>query len=430
MTGASTTARAADSIDHLGLVAEMSRDFAESQDIDATLRRGLERIAQTLDAEAASVFLLDDGDLVCRCCYGPVDIDGLRLAPGTGIVGRAVQTGQSQIVRDARSDPDFGGGVDAQTGLTTRSVLCAPMQVRGQLLGAIELINKRDEALFGQGDQRLLEALAASAALALINARLAAEMVAREGLRREVELAASIQRSFLPPAQPETHHVHGMNVPARHISGDFYDIVERADGRVWFNVGDVSGKGVNAALLMAKTASLFRFLAKTAEEPAELLCAINRELYETAAYGMFVTMACGVYDPGQGVAYLANAGHEPAMVWPAGPPSAPAEACAPAQSPPLGIMPELDFGAAEVGRSVAVDLHGRHLYFYTDGLSEALQPDGEPWGHAGLAALIAKAEAEALAPSERLRWIVRQVAPPRGAPTDDLTVLVVQGAPG
>jgi sigma-B regulation protein RsbU (phosphoserine phosphatase) len=426
MTGRTATAVPADTIDHLALVAEMSRDFAESQDIDATLQRGLERIAHTLDAEAASLFVLEDGTLVCRGCFGPVDIAGLRLAPDAGIVGRAVQSGHSQIVRDAAKDPDFADNVDEQTGFTTRSILCAPLGVRDQLLGAIELINKRGGRLFDDRDRRLLEALAASAALALINARLAAEMVAREGLRREIELAASIQRSFLPADCPDDHPVHGINWPARQVSGDFYDIVARPDGRLWFNVGDVSGKGVNASLLMAKTASLFRYLAKAADDPAAVLASINRELHETATQGMFVTMTCGIYDPESGVARLANAGHEPALLYAAGDGGkADVDECVRAHAPPLGILPELDFEHDEDAAGIV--LKGRRLYLFTDGLTEARRPDGEPWGQDGIADLIRTVEGENLPPGERIRRIVEQVAPCGGAPADDLTLVMVQG---
>ena len=412
------------SVDHLGLIAEMSRDFAESQDIDTTLKRGLERIAVSLDAEAASLFLLEneDSELVCRACYGPVDITGLRLAPDSGVLGRTVQQQAAQMVRDTSKDPDFGGLVDKETGFTTRSILCAPLSVRDTCIGAIELINKQGEALFDDRDRRLLEALAASAALAIINARLAAAMVERERLRRELELAATIQRSFLPKPHDAEFPIHGANVPAREVSGDFYDIVERTDGRIWFNVADVAGKGVNAALLMAKTTSLFRHLAKTAQDPVAVAVAINAELYETAAYGMFVTMACGVYDPASGLVQLANAGHEPAIVCRR---AGGVEQQVPAQTPPLGILPEL--APDPPPAPVEIDLTGRRLYLFTDGLTEALGPDGAPLGADGVVQRIAQAEADGLEPPRRIAQVIRAIAPKDEAPADDLTLLVVEG---
>ena len=117
---------------HLELLAEMGQDFAASLDIGETLERALQRIAAYLDAEAASLFLLeaDDRELVCRACFGPTNITGLRIGPDQGIVGRSIQENHCQIVRDVRLDPDFSKVVDEDTGFQTRSILCAPLSVK------------------------------------------------------------------------------------------------------------------------------------------------------------------------------------------------------------------------------------------------------------------------------------------------------------
>src|SRR6185295_16982140 len=128
------------------------------------------------------------------------------------------------------------------------------------------------------------------------NARLADQLVEQERIKRELELASEIQRSLLPQAD-ETLPIFGINRPIREVSGDFYDFFELPDGTVAFCLGDVSGKGMNAALLMAKTASLFRCLGKTIRDPARLLTILNREVQETASRGMFVTMIAGLYEP-------------------------------------------------------------------------------------------------------------------------------------
>ncbi len=412
--------------DHLALVAEMARDFAGSRDIDATLGLGLRRIAAMLEAEGASLFLIDEatGELVARACYGPVDITGLRLPEDVGIVGRAVASGQSQIVSDAHEDPDFAAHVEAEAGVIVSSVLCAPLQVRKQCLGAIELVNKRDGEPFAARDVSLLEALAASAALALINARMTEAIVEQEGLRRQIELAAEIQRGFLPPAREADFPVHGINLPARRISGDFYDAVALPDGRVWFCVADVAGKGVKAALLMAKTASLFRYLAKSARDPWTILHAINGELVETAAHGLFVTMTCGVYQPDIGSLRLANAGHEPGLLVDG---AAATAVELPAQTPPLGIVERLTAIGGTHPQTVDIDLRGQRLYLFTDGLTEARDSAGMPLGQEGLIELIHAVEAALPDPARRVAEIVRRVAPQDGAPNDDVTLLTVVG---
>lgn len=409
----------AETTQHLDLIAEMSRDFALSRDIEATLRHGLAAIAEAVGAEASSLFLLDEdsGELVCHACTGPVDITGLRLPPGRGIVGCTVAEDRARMVRDVRQDADFGAMVDAQTGFVTRSIMCAPMSVQGHRLGAIELLNKKGGGLFDTGDRQLLQTLASSAALALLNARLTSAMVEQEGMRREMALAAEIQRGMLPPPSSGEAPIHGVNLPAGSVSGDFFDIMALPGGDVAFCIGDVSGKGMNAALLMARTSSLFRCLAKTAPGPGRLLAAINDELCETGGGGMFVTMAAGLYDPAARRVRLASAGHEPALLHRDG-----GFTAFPAQAPPLGIAPDMIEGA--VGED-EIALGGGALYLFTDGLTEAAGADGGMLGAAGVRRLIESLVG--LAPGRRLAAIV-DTAAPAGAPRrDDLTLLVVQG---
>jgi sigma-B regulation protein RsbU (phosphoserine phosphatase) len=405
-----------DSASHLDLVVEMTGDFAHSHDVEATLRLGLQRISERVGAEAASLFLVDDetGELVCRANIGPADVTGLRLAPGTGIVGRTIDLGVCQLVRDARRDPDFTQRVDAATGFETRSILCAPMAVRGTRLGAIELFNKKGGGAFTQTDSRLLQALAASSALALINARLLDDMAEQQGLKRELELASEIQRAMLPAPQPDDAPIHGVNLPARGVSGDFFEIVPLPGGRLAFAIGDVSGKGMNASLLMTKTASLFRCLAKREEGPGKVLAAIDSELHETRLRGMFVTMAAGVLDPAAGRVVLAIAGHEPPLLLKDGTFTA-----IKGEMPPLGIVAELFAGGVP---EVTVDLDGGTLYLFTDGLTEARTADGAMLGAEGSRELILRFSA--LSGGGRLAAMVRCLDQ-GGNLRDDVTLMTV-----
>jgi len=402
---------------HLDLIVEMTGGFAQSHDVEATLRLGLERITEQVGAEAASLFLIDEetGELVCRACLGPANVQGLRLGPGTGIIGRTVDTDKPQLVRDTRRDPDFTNAIDAATGFVTRSVLCAPMSVRGRKLGAIELFNKRSGQPFTLTDSRLLQALAASSALALINARLVAGLAEQEALKREVALAAEIQRAMLPPPQPPHSPIHGINLPARGVSGDFYEILPLADGRIAFAIGDVSGKGMNASLLMTKTASLFRCLAKREEGPGRVLVAIDSELQETGLAGMFVTMVAGVLEPRTGRVVLANAGHEPPLLWRQGHFTPIEEGM-----PPLGIAPEV---FADGCPESVIDLDGGTLYLFTDGLTEARTADGGMLGADGARSLL---DTFAAMPADERLQAVASSLDGVGSLRDDVTVLAVE----
>ena len=407
--------------EYLELLANIGQDFASSLDISASLDKALARIADNLNAEAASLFLLenDDKDLVCRACFGPTDITGLRIGASDGIVGRSVQENCCQIVRDVRLDPDFAKSVDEESGFTTRSILCAPMSVKDRRVGAIELLNKRSgDGLFSHDDQSALQVLASSAALALINARLTTALIEQEKMRRELELAAEIQRNLLPRRRSVDFPVAGINVPARGVSGDFYDIFSLADGRVCFNVGDVSGKGINAALLMAKTSSLFRCLGKAVHDPGKLLFLINAEICETGTRGMFVTIVGGIYDPQTDTVRFANAGHEPPLYRT----ESGAYHAFPAEVPPLGIatdvVPESGFPVTELA------LKGGTFTVFTDGITEGRREDGGMLGVKGLKSLM---EAyRSLAPIERITKIADSLDRPGAILHDDLTLLTIE----
>ena len=406
--------------EQLALLAEVSEGFASSLDVDETLAVALGRFMDYLDAEAASVFLLEDDGQVLEChkCAGPVNITGLRIGAQDGIVGESIRSRTCQIVRDVRSDPNFAESVDANTGFVTRSILCAPLMVRDRTIGAIELINKRStDQLFVDQDLHLLMALAAAASLAINNAQMAEELVEKERLEKELELARELQRNLLPVAPDDRFPVFGLNIPAWEVSGDFYDFMQLPDGRIYFNLADVSGKGMNAALLMAKTSSLLHCLAKNVSDVGELMAAVNDEVCETASHGMFVTIVSGFIDPKTEQVTLANAGHQPALLHtPSG-----EFLQYPAGAPPLGIIPGAEFPVVEFS------LDGGGLYLFSDGVTESLTETEEQLDVDGLMGLIRSVSA--LSSRVRLENIVAEVRRAESKQRDDITLMLIERVP-
>jgi serine phosphatase RsbU (regulator of sigma subunit) len=230
-------------------------------------------------------------------------------------------------------------------------------------------------------------------------------------LNRELELAREVQRSLMPRDSDACAGFHGVNTSARELSGDFYDYFPTRNGQIHFCIADVSGKGMNAALLMAKVSSLFRCLAKNVADPAMLLAMLNREIVETSVRGMFVTMIGGRYDPQTGRVWLANAGHLPALYLPD---MGPVQEL-PADAPPLGVLPEAQFVTQELNLNAGV------LYLYTDGLIEARLASGQELGIVGLTALLRKhASVPAVQRARRLLDAVRDAEI-----HDDLTLLMI-----
>ena len=409
--------------DHFDLFASLVEEFAQADDAEAAVHSALARIAEAMDAETASLFMLEgawddpNASLVCKACIGPADITGLSLPATAGIVGRVVAENASKMVADVRLDKDFVAP-PAESGYVVRSILCAPLSVRGQRLGAVEVINPRDGvSLFTPHDQELLTLLATAAALAVVNGRIAGERVVQARMKRELELAASVQRNLLPTGKSDNSGIHGLNLPARGVSGDFYDILPLADGRYAFALADVSGKGMNAALVMVKAATLFRCLGRQITEPGKLLARISAELAETMSFGMFVTAVVGVYDPRTQEIVFSNAGHEPALLRD----KAGQFHAFPADGPPLGLMmPEETTDYAET----TFQLDGGSLYLFTDGCTESRLPDGSQRGAEGVQQLIERYTG--LLPADRIEAMAVALTPPNGELRDDITLMVLQ----
>jgi sigma-B regulation protein RsbU (phosphoserine phosphatase) len=406
---------------HLELLAKMSGHLAVTLNIEDTIEKALELITKYVHAEAGSLFLLEDDGmrLTCKASVGPVNIRGVTLKSGEGIVGQCITENVSRMVRDVSCDSNFAHSVDDATGFHTRSILCSPMSTQNIRLGAIELINKKDgDGLFSETDLMMLQTLTAAAALAVRNARMAEVLVHQERVNREIELAIEMQRSLLPPARPAPFPVCGINLPAYEVSGDFYDFFELDDGRIYFSLGDVSGKGMDAALLMSKTASLFRCMGKTLHDPGALMATINRELCETAIHGMFVTMACGILDTATGSVRLANAGHEPPLIHRADG----SYAQVPASAPPLGIMP-LDVGPEGI-REELFTLDGGTLYIFTDGVTEGRIATGARLDVQGIKAIITRHAKDPAA--TRIQAVVSTLGDSGEQRHDDITILAVE----
>jgi sigma-B regulation protein RsbU (phosphoserine phosphatase) len=255
--------------------------------------------------------------------------------------------------------------------------------------------------------------LAGMVSLAVHNAQMTEALVEQERMRRELDLAREIQRNLLPSPPAAGFPVHGLNLSAMEVSGDFYDFFTLADGRIAWGLGDVSGKGMNAAMLMAKTISLFRCLCKTVHDPARLLAMLNDEIAETASRGMFVTMAAGVFDPLSGEVIFANAGHQPPLYRNSSGGYRELEE----SSPPLGIMSGMDYSEQHL------QLAGGRLYIFTDGVTEGWAEGDSMLGLSGLQALLDKHAM--LPPADQLDRVAEALVRPGVRLHDDLTLLVI-----
>ena len=364
----------------LDIIYRMMTAFASSSDMSKTLHEGLEYIRAEIGAEAASFFYLhEERDVLkCEACIGPTDITGLEIPADAGIVGAVTQSDEMRYVRDTSSDADFTGAVDAKTGFETRSMICVPVSGNGKSYGALQLINRLDGSFFSDNDAALVSVYGKSAALALANSHMAQRMVEADNFKRDLNMASKVQESLFPDAQYD--YIHGVNIPKKGVSGDLYDYVMRG-AHLYFCMADVSGKGTDAALVMAKTISLFRAISRDVPAVDQLAARVNAELVETATNGMFVTAIIGRYHPESGEMQCCNAGHEPGLLLSA----SGAFSYVEASLQPLGI---LDFDAGDIDVETH-NLSDHRFFCYSDGITEA-EVNGNMLGATKLATILAQ----------------------------------------
>ncbi|MEO5330914.1 MAG: SpoIIE family protein phosphatase [Magnetococcus sp. YQC-5] len=404
--------------DLLELLHGIGSACANSLDLEETLQACVTHVRTFLQAEASSIFLVDEqnGNLVCRACSGPVAITGLTLPLDKGLVGKSVKDSTPVIVMDVRKDPQFSQTIDTQTGFVTRSLISVPLRVMDKTIGAFEVINKKDNRLFEDRDQYILSAMAATVAMAIYNARQHRQFLEHERRERELALARALQESFMPAPFPHTFPVHGANLSALELSGDFYDILPLADGRIFFLLGDVSGKGANAGLFMARISSLLRFLGKIREDPAKILESVNSELIGSVRMGMFVTLVAGLFHPQEKRVVLANAGHPPPLrYWH----SQNRFQELKGDGIPLGIISNLHC----VNTTFILD-EGEILLLYSDGAIESRLPKGDEFlGMEGFQQLVR--ETAHVPAHRRLGSLLSRMHHPELHLHDDITLVLV-----
>ena len=406
----------------LALITQMNNELAGSLDLKETLQNALEVIIKRINAQAANVFLIEDKKQVFQCIASKYQayLEDYEIPITQGVMGKAAASKKCIRVGDVRKDvreiAEFYFDLDNKTNFTTYSVLCSPLLVSGECIGVIHCLNKKTNTkLFEENDRKLLETLSGPAALAIKNAKTAKELIDKNRMQKEIEIVGEIQKTLLSQNKDEKFPIAGINIPAKVVSGDFYNFSDLGNGKYGFGVADVSGKGIKSSLLMSKASSLYRCLSKTIYSASALLELLNKEICETAARGMFVTMLIGIYDSEKKELLLANAGHEPPLIYSKdGNFSNYTEA-----GPPLGIMSKIKY------KETILKFSNSSMYIFTDGITEIKDPSGEMLGAEGFQNYIKKFQDR---PSnERLRNIVEDIVKSGKIQKDDLTIVVVDG---
>ena len=404
----------------LQIINKMNQEFAMSLDLDETLNTALKLIIKRLNAQAANIFLINNRTkkFECIASQNQNHLDEYQLDLKDGVMGKAVEQKKcirvGNVRKDVREIAEFYFDLDNKTNFTTFSVLCSPLIAANDCIGVIHCLNKKtDDKLFKEDDRELLELLSTPAALAIRNAKMALEMVEQNKMQKEVQIVGEIQKSLLSSNKKEPFPLAGINIPAKVISGDFYNFNDLGDGKYGFGVADVSGKGIKSSLLMSKASSLYSCLSKTNFSPADLLIQLNNEICETISRGMFVTMLIGIYDKNNKELLLANAGHEPPIIL-----NDKNEFSNFNESgPPLGIVKKTKY------EEYKIKFENSSMYIFTDGITEIKNPEGEELGSVGFQKYITKYKDKPN--NERLKLIIDNIMSYKYMQKDDLTVVVL-----
>lgn len=299
-----------------------------------------------------------------------------------------------------------------------RSVVCAPMVFSDEIYGVLQVDNGKAAVGFDKGDLDLLRSIAYQVAMSLAYSRLHRSAVEQRLVEHDLQLARKVQQNFLPE-QPPTVEGHGFTVdyiPSLGVSGDFYDFLPFSPERIGIVVGDVSGKGVSAALFGARISSDLRFIASGHGEPGDILSALNSRFAASAPEGMFVTMVLAVLDTTTGRMAVANAGHPAPLLRHA---SGRVEQLGRTGQPPIGVTDGITYLQEERDLSP-----GDVLAFYTDGISEAMTAERVLFGEEGLARVMSVTAGGAEAVRRTAMAAVHDHVTGHGF-SDDVTLLCV-----
>lgn len=319
-------------------------------------------------------------------------------------------------VEDPKNDNRFRG---VQWDANIKTLLCVPLIVKSELRGVLTVYNKKDSSPFTTEDQRLLAIIAAQSAQVVENARLIEEEKLFIKMQQEVGLAAKIQHDLLPANNPGLHgyDIYARTIAAQSIGGDYFDFIPMSDGRMALCLGDVSGKGLPASLLMANLQATLRGQTLVSHQPSECLLRSNKLLYESTSPEKFATLFYGIIDIKHHSIHYSNAGHD----WPFLIRAGNGTQRLKVGGLMIGLLPQAVYQDEEVPIQP-----GDLLVVQSDGVSEAMNANHEQFGEERLQQLLL--EHRERTAEEIIDIIVKEVRKHAGAhpQSDDITIMVIK----
>ncbi len=351
-------------------VLEHAARITRVQDVSGLIRLNADFACDLVGAERCSLWLLDEKchELWTMVAHG---LDPIRIPLGEGLVGACVSSNEVVRVNDLAEDSRFLRRVDTRSGFHTQQVLCVPLRVDHRVIGAMQLLNKPGG--FTDADAALVDMLGHFAASAIESESLRQKAAMAQVVLHELTLAREVQARLMPKERPPVRGIEctGFCRPARAVGGDYYDFLDLDDGRFAFTLGDVSGKGIPAAVMMASIQTLLRSLLRDESRGlSATISDLNRTLYDSSTEDRYSTLFCGVLNQERTRLTYVNAGHVRPLVLRADGTLSEVQG----GDMPVGILPGIQYEH----RSIEVG-PGDVVVVVSDGITEVCNAEGEFW---------------------------------------------------
>lgn len=365
-----------------------------------------------VEAKRGVILTLEEGELMVRAS------EGAGFSISTAVRDRVLREKCSLLISDAQVDD----ALRQQKSIVmhrVRSMMAVPLQTGDRVIGLIYVDNSTFIRPFSQEDLDLLTVMANVAAIRIEHARLAAVEQAEKLMELELSQASEIQQTLLPTEAPECqgYDLAGFNVPCRTVGGDYYDFVPYKDGRLALVVGDVSGKGLPAALLMSSLQARVQMLRETNPDPGTAVTVLNRSLAERCPLGKFITFFYALLDTKTGILKYSNAGHNYPLLLRA---NGAVEELG-GSGMVMGIFPSVYYEVREIKLEP-----GDLLALYSDGVTEATTPKGVEFGEEGLTKFLSAQQSDSC--SQIVVSLADHVRRWRGSSSfsDDFTIVLAR----
>lgn len=364
-------------------IATLGAVLTSILDLNQVLSALMEMSIEMVNAEVGAIILSENGKLVTKVFWGVGEntLDSIKTQEGKGIVEWTLETGRTILINDVHHNQSTAS-VLSQSHI--KCLVSMPISCKGETIGALVVVNKREEEGFSSEDCFSLEMLVNFAAVAIENSRLLKESLEKQKLESQLKIAEEVQRALLPSREISLKgaRVDSLYVPAYHIGGDYFDIIPKSESKFIVVIGDVSDKGIPAALLMAAVRSLVRAEAQSESPVREIITRINRLVCEDVIKykDMFVTLFYGCFDLKAKRLVYSNAGHLP-PIW---------------VKSKTDSLEQLTGGGVILGQFADFkykegEIHFDNndtFFFYTDGVTECANAQGEMFGRERLIQLV------------------------------------------